>query len=74
MHISQKDVLSFKAAMDLRLHELGEPPVSLAEAIIAFREATREAAVEVIARRRQRGAPRGWGSIPVAITVARETD
>ena len=64
MSITRDNVLVFKAIADDYLYELGEPPMSLAEAMIGFERAARALAMATKEARSQRGAPKGFDAMP----------
>ncbi len=64
MDIEAKDVLLFKALVEEELYALGEPPISLAEALIGFQRSARALAMSTKERRESRGGPKGFSAMP----------
>jgi hypothetical protein len=56
---TRENVLPFKDMVDQALHELGEPPLSLAEAMIGIGRAAEALAISTKERRAARGAEKG---------------
>jgi hypothetical protein len=56
---TRDEVLPFKAMVDQALYELGEPPLSLAEALIGMGRAAEALAISTKERREARGVAKG---------------